>query len=45
MRIQETVENEMIEIAFLLTIGTILESVCNSQSSKAVSSWLLLMYK
>ena len=30
MRIQETVQNEMIEIAFLLTI-----IVCNSQGSKA----------
>ena len=30
MRIQETGENEMIEIAFLLTI-----IVCNSQGSKA----------
>ena len=35
MRIQGTVENEMIEIAFLLTICTILESVCKSQSGKA----------
>ena len=35
MRIQETVENEMIEIAFLLTICAILESVCNSPGSKA----------
>ena len=32
MRIQETIENEMIEI---VTIFTIFESVCNSQSSKA----------
>ena len=35
LRIQNTIENEMIEIKIKKTICIIFESVCNSQSSKA----------